>query len=189
MIIRRRQILLAALVLALGAAVFVNWYYTKPEMQAAEGSPDTTSVQAQPGANLGDAKYVISTDVTQTVNQSASSEYFAGAKRKRTAAHDEAAETLNDIIKDSSSSPDAAEEASAELKKLAEALTAETDMENLISAKLGCECLVMINAGKTEIIVESGALNDVSAVQIKEIAVKYTDCDAGDVNIIEMQSE
>ena len=35
-IIRKRQIIMAALVLALGSAVFVNWYFTRPEMQAAE---------------------------------------------------------------------------------------------------------------------------------------------------------
>lgn len=30
MIIKKRQLLMATLVLALAAAVFVNWYYTRP---------------------------------------------------------------------------------------------------------------------------------------------------------------
>lgn len=34
MIIKKRQLLLATLIIALGAAVFINWYYTKPTANA-----------------------------------------------------------------------------------------------------------------------------------------------------------
>ncbi len=33
MIIKKRQLLLATLIIALAAAVFVNWYYTRPEIE------------------------------------------------------------------------------------------------------------------------------------------------------------
>ena len=64
MIIKKRQLLLATLIIALGAAVFINWYYTKPTAKSAGTKPEQTTQQAEQGANLGDARYVLSSDVT-----------------------------------------------------------------------------------------------------------------------------
>ena len=178
MVIKKRQLLLATLIVALGAAVFVNWYYTKPDIESAGNTAATSGVsgEAQEGANLGDARYVISSDVAleDEVAQAQASEYFASAKLRRQTAHDEAAEALNDIIKDGSSNTEAVKDATAALKELADCMTLESDIENLISAKVGCENLVILNKGNAEIIVENGSLDDVTVVQIKEIAVKQT---------------
>ena len=87
MIIKRRQLLLATLIVALGAAVFVNWYYTKPTVDASgnTAATDAVSDDEKQGANLGDARYVISSDVTldDAAAQAQASEYFASAKLRR----------------------------------------------------------------------------------------------------------
>ena len=191
MVIKKRQLLLATLIVALGAAVFVNWYYTKPDVEAEGNTAATSGVsdEAQEGANLGDARYVISSDVTleDEAAQAQASEYFASAKLRRQTAHDEAAEALNDIIKDSSSNAEAVNNAAEALKELADCITLESDIENLISAKIGCENLVILNKGNAEIIVENGSLDDVTVVQIKEIAVKQTGYAVDNITIIEME--
>lgn len=190
MIIRKRQLLLATLIIALGAAVFVNWYYTRPEVESAGTLSETTTVpEAQEGANLGDARYVISneTSLEDTAAQAKANEYFSGAKLRRQTAHDEAAEALNDIIKDDDSPSDAVEKAGNALKELTDCMTLESDIENLISAKVGCENLVILNGGNAEIIVENGSLDDVAVVQIKEIAVKHSGYPVENVTIIEME--
>ncbi len=191
MIIKKRQLLLATLIIALAAAVFVNWYYTRPDIEAtgAGSAVTTTAPDAQQGANLGDARYVLSTDATleDAVAQAQASEYFAGAKLRRQTAHDEAAEALNDIIKDGSSSSDAVSDAGKALKELAESIALESDIENLITAKVGCENLVILNGGNAEIIVENGSLDDVSVVKIKEIVVKQTGYPVNNITIIEME--
>lgn len=191
MVIKKRQLLLATLIVALGAAVFVNWYYTKPDIEAAGNTAATSGVsdEAQEGANLGDARYVISSDVTleDEAAQAQASEYFASAKLRRQTAHDEAAEALNDIIKDGSSNTEAVKSATAALKELSDCMTLESDIENLISAKVGCENLVILNKGNAEIIVENGSLDDVTVVQIKEIAVKQTGYTVDKITLIEME--
>ncbi|MBQ8015056.1 MAG: SpoIIIAH-like family protein [Clostridia bacterium] len=190
MIIKKRQLLLATLIIALAAAVFVNWYYTKPDIQSAGADVlKTTAPEVQEGANLGDARYVISTDATldDVAAQAQASEYFAGAKLRRQTAHDEAAEALNDIIKDSSSASEAVGQASSALKELAEAISLESDIENLITAKVGCENLVILNGGNAEIIVENGSLDDVTVVKIKEVVVKQTGYPVDNITIIEME--
>ncbi len=190
MIIKKRQLLLATLIIALGAAVFINWYYTKPSISTSGTQTEQTTAQSvQQGANLGDARYVISSDVTQedALAQAQASEYFAGAKLKRQTAHDEAAKALSDIIKDSSSAPEAVSDAQKALDELVEALTLESDIENLIAAKAGCENLVIINQGTVEVIVENGSLDDVSLIKIKEIAVKQTGCTVDKISVTEME--
>ncbi len=193
MIIKKRQLLLATLIIALGAAVFVNWYYTKPQVESAgtsgSHSVSSTSPEAEQGANLGDARYVISNDTSleDVAAQAKANEYFAGAKLRRKTAHDEAAEALNDIIKDGNSSSEAVSKASDALKELTDSMTLESDIENLISAKVGCENLVILNGTNAEIIVENGSLDDVTVVQIKEIAVKHSGYPVENVTIIEME--
>lgn len=189
MIIRKRQLLLATLVIALGSAVFVNWYYTGSQAEKAGEiiSVSPTEIGDTAGGNLGDARYVISSDITTLSTAAATEdEYFASARLRRTAAHDEACEALNDIIKDSASSASAVAQASELLTELTESLTLEADIENLVSAKVGGGCLVIINGGAAEVIVENGVLNDATIVQIKEIAVKQTGYPAEKVTIIEL---
>lgn len=191
MIIKKRQLLLATLIIALGAAVFVNWYYTKPDITSA-GTDSTLSATEQDslqGANMGDARYVNSTTVSvdDVAAQAKANEYFASAKLRRQNAHDEAAEALNDIIKDSSSSADAIADASEVLGELSKSIALESDLENLIYAKAGCENLVILNGGTAEIIVENGSLDDVSLVKIKEIAVKQTGLGVDKISITEME--
>ena len=191
MIIKRRQLLLATLIVALGAAIFVNWYYTKPSVETSGNTVATDSVSddEKQGANLGDARYVISSDVTldDAAAQAQASEYFASAKLRRKTAHDEAAEALNDIIKDSSSNSEAVKQATAALKELSDCMTLESDIENLITAKIGCENLCILNNGKAEIIIENGSLDDVAIVKIKEIAVEQTGYPVANISITEME--
>lgn len=191
MIIRKRQLLLATLIIALGAAVFVNWYYTKPDIASA-GTDSTLSATEQDslqGANMGDARYVNSTTVAvdDVAAQVKANEYFASAKLRRKNAHDEAAEALNDIIKDGSSSADAVSQATEVLSELSQSIALESDLENLIYAKAGCENLVILNRGTAEIIVENGSLDDVSLVKIKEIVVKQTGFGVDKISITEME--
>lgn len=110
MVVRKRQIIAAALVLALGSAVFINWYYNRPSVKSANAKPSVEAVD-NTGGNLGDAQLVNSSGVSESaVATGKSSDYFASAKLRRNSAHDEAAETLNKVIKDSSSDASAVKE-------------------------------------------------------------------------------
>ncbi len=191
MILKKRQLLLATLVIALGAAVFINRYYTSPQVDsaAADVSQQVTGQAVDKGANLGDARYVISTDVVldDAAAQAVASEYFSSAKLRRQTARDEAAEALNDIIKDSDSAPESVAKATDALTDISESITLECDIENLITAKIGCESLVILNGGTAEIIVENGSLDETSVVQIKEIVVKQTGLTSDKITLIEME--
>lgn len=190
MILKKRQLLLATLVIALGAAVFINRYYTAPKAESAatvqSGAPQK---ETDKGANLGDARYVISTDVTldDTAAQAVANEFFSEAKLRRQTARDESLEALNDIIKDTESSPEAVSKATEAAIAMSNEITVEGDIENLLRAKIGCECLAVLNSGKADIIVENGSLDETSAVQIKDIVVKQTGYSAENITIVESE--
>lgn len=188
MVVRKRQIIAAALVLALGSAVFINWYYNRPSVKSANAKPSVEEVD-NTGGNLGDAQLVNSSGVSESAVATAkSSDYFASAKLRRNSAHDEAAETLNKVIKDSSSDASAVKEATTALKALSNAIKLEGDTEALIKAKTGGDCVVIINNGSAEVIVAKGALNDTVILQIKEIVLKQTGFSAENITIVELSS-
>ena len=66
MVIKKRQIVTATLVLALGSAVFINWYYTRPESELANAGTSIEAVEESAG-NLGDAQYVNATTTAPVV--------------------------------------------------------------------------------------------------------------------------
>ncbi|MFR9176889.1 MAG: SpoIIIAH-like family protein [Acutalibacteraceae bacterium] len=188
MVVRKRQIIAAALVLALGSAVFINWYYNRPSVKSANAKPSVEAVD-NTGGNLGDAQLVNSSGVSESaVATGKSSDYFASAKLRRNSAHDKASETLNKVIKDSSSDASAVKEATAALKALSNAIKLEGDIEALIKAKTGGDCVVIINNNSAEVIVAKGALNDTVILQIKEIVLKQTGFSAENITIVELSS-
>lgn len=172
MILKKRQLVTSALVLALGAAVFVNWYYTKPRPQAADAAV------TEAAENLGDAQYVLS-DV------SGKADPFAAARLKRERAHDTALETLQEILQDSASTQAATAEASKALAKLTENMTAESDVETLISAKTGLDSLVILDGGSAQVLLAQSPTESAVMLQITEIVAQKTGLDSADITIIE----
>lgn len=180
MVLKKKHLLTATLALALGAAVFVNWYYSKPTTKPTADTVQTT--RAQETENLGDAQYVSATTAK------ASEETMAGFKVKRNAAHDEATETLNSVVKDSKSTPEAVKQATAALKELSSDIKAEADLENLIAAKISKDCIVIIDSDVCQVIVPKGTLTDNVSLQIKELVVNQTKISSKNITIIELST-
>lgn len=177
MVLKKRQLVTAALVMALGAAVFVNWFYTKPQTQAAPAEASVT----QAAENLGDAQYVISGAAGKT-------DSFAEARLKREKAHSQAMETLQEVLQDTSASQTAAAQASASLAALTERITQEADIETLIQAKTGLESLVIIGEDSAEILLSDSVSEGSVMLQISEIACGKTGLAAEKITIIEQKN-
>lgn len=195
MMIGKRQIVLATLVVALGAAVFVNWYYTKPDAEKANTGVTVSEQATQAAGNLGDALLVNSStasskDGTQEskaeqAQAKVEDEYFAQARLNRSTAHDKATEELKKTIEDSKASSEAVKTATQELGELSKAIKLEADTENLINAKIGSPCVVVIGNKTAQVVVGKGVLKDDVLVQIKEIVLKQTGFSVENVTIME----
>lgn len=175
-LVKRKQLVLAGLVVALGTAMFVNWYYTKPTTNI--GGKIAAESTTQSDVNLGDAQYVNGTV------QNTESDYFANAQLNRNNAHDKAQAALKEIIESSNAKDSEKAEASTQLNELVKNIQLEADIENLVTAKIAGACIVTLS-DSAEIVVSSGKLNDSVVTQIKEIVVNKTDISQEKIIIIE----
>lgn len=172
-VIVRKQLLTFSLVIALGLAVFVNWYYTKPQGSTIE--PEVTDE-----ANLGDAQYVNSNSI-ETEN------YFESAEINRKKAHDTAKDYLSAIVSDTTVDEDTKASAREKLTKISNQIKIENDIENLISAQTGSKCLVTYDDNSIEVILPKGIVSDSIAIKIKDIIISKTKLTADKITIIELK--
>ena len=130
----------------MGLAVFLNWYYTKPQ-------GDTTEPEVTNEANLGDAQYVNSDSVKPE-------NYFETAEINRKKAHDSAKDYLSLIIADTNVDDETKTLAREKLTKISEQIKTENDIENLISAQTDSKCLVTYSDDSIEVILPKDVLDD-----------------------------
>lgn len=173
-IILRKHLVTISLVIALGLAVFVNWYYTKP-------NEDTTEPPVTDEVNIGDAQYVNSDSVKTEDN------YFTDAEINRTKAHDSAQEYLEEILNDQSSDEDTKALARERLIKISEQIKLESDMETLISAQTNTSCIVTYDGETVEIILPKNTVKDEFLIKIKDIVISKTSLSAESITIIELK--
>ncbi len=186
MLIKRRQLIVATLVVALGSAVFINWYFTNSDEKTVNTSETKEFVQ-----NIGEAKYVNS-DKTEEANDKEvissnvkTEDYFSKAKLERTKANDKALEDLKKLINSGDSNEKVIKEISKKADALSKAIKLESDIEALISTKLKCECLVVLTEKSAEIVVEKGNLSDDGILQITDAVLSNTELSASDIKISE----
>ena len=191
MILKSKQIFTATLVIALAAAVAVNWYFTNnPDVS---GKAETTDSE-QVSGNLGDSLYVAGTTSVaeatteeSTENDVASEKYFSEAKLKRTNSHDQVIDNIEDIIENEELSETDKGKIITMLSDFKRDIKCEADAENLIKAKTGSDCLVTINNGTCQVVLQKNTLNDRLIIQITEIIEKNTNISAENLTIIELK--
>ena len=176
LLIKRRQLILATLVVALGAAVFVNWYYTgnNSTIQSPEETTESEYVQ-----NLGEAKYVNATGEE--------TDYFSEVKLNRQKSRDEALDKLNKSLEKAKSGSEEANKITKSIDELTAQIKLESDVEALISAKLASECVAVINEKSAQIVVSKGTLNEDAALQIMEVITTNTELSAEKIKISEAE--
>lgn len=156
-LIGKRQIVLSGLIVILGLAVFVNWYFTgtdtklSPEGQAAaeNNAPDGTGQLELVNANESD--------------------YFASVRLERAAARDETLEKLNGIMAQSDENSEASVSVSAMISEISSASQRESDIETMVGASLGGECVAVISDDTVEVVVGRDGLNEDSVLKISDI--------------------
>ena len=168
----KKKILSIALILALGAAMYVNWYYTKP---AGERTP--LQKEESVTENLGEAQYVNAQEKTS---------YFDDALLRRSKAHAEAKDLLQKSLETENITPEVQKEITESIEKLAKKIKLESDVENLIAAKTGSKSIVILE-DDAQVILEKEKLNQDTALQIKEIILSHTKISPEKITLVEVK--
>ena len=170
---KRPAVVLAVLVLV-GASVYLNWRY-------ADNVAETDKI-------LGQATLVNENgEGVSVANNAAENDYFATARLSRKQARDSAISMLQEAEIDENATEDVCNEASQTLQVLAGYTVAESQIENLVTAKGYADCVVFMGSDSCSVVVASGeeGLTATDVARIKDIVINETQYTAGQIKIME----
>lgn len=202
----KRNAVVVAIVLFVGAAVYLNWSYSK---ESADGGKDgeggkllgqTTLVNGEEGGkgaagkpgetNPGaQASADPSASPSQEPGGATSTGYFASARLNRQQARDSALELLQQAAADENAQQTMLDEANASIQAMAALTLSEAKVENLVTAKGYGDCVCFINEDSASVVVSSTAegLNETDIAKIAEIVMEETGLTPTKVTIIEAE--
>ena len=203
----KRNAVVAAIVLFVCVAVYLNWSYDQGQSVSGMGSA-TTNVTTD--RNLGEAALVNSdsalgledgsasgsaaasqktddkTTQKDTKGKTTSGDYFATARINREEARDNSLSILQKTVNDPKASKDAVDAASKSITAMASATLQESKIESLVTAKGYSDCVAFIGDNSVSVVVKAKS-NDLKAsdvAKITDIVVGETKFRAGDVKVI-----
>ncbi len=169
MIVGKKQIVLASLVVILGVAVYLNWQFAKND-----GQFDITTGATSSNKNYGDATLVNQTD-----------NYFTQARLDKEKSRDASVETLAQKAKEDSLSASEQKQIKEETDALNAQIKAEETIETMVKAKGFADCLAYLDDGKARLIVKTDGLQKEEVAQIKDIILQSVDVLNENISIVE----
>ena len=188
----KRNAVVIAIVLFVGAAVYLNWSYND-QSAADSGKQDgdgdkllgQSSLVSGSSQEDMDGEQVSGTGTAEQVGTG----YFATARLNRQQARDNALELLRQAAADENADPAAVEDANASIQVMAAYTMSEAQVENLITAKGYGDCICFINDTSVSVVVSSteSGLNENDIAKIVEIVQEETGLPASCITIIETE--
>ena len=175
---KKKYIVFASLVLALSAAVYINWQLSGAKTP-------------QSAKELGAASYVSATasasddEVQQTAALSNESKsYFSAERTKRQATQDKIIDDAKEIFNLESSSDADKSEAEKNVEELLKTFTIQDCIDSFVKAKGFSECLCYISDQGVSVIVPKSQLDDTSVLIIDDAVVTHYEVDYDDISVI-----
>ena len=191
MIIGKKHFIIAAMLLALGAAVYLNWQFSPDERLVTEAAADYVNFEDDRSAEYAaaDDTAVSAGDILdeEAVEAARRTSFFDKARADRKSTREASTETLEDILNDPSMSESQKNEAIGAISKLALAADSEAAIETLVKAKGYSECVVVISDTQVNVIIPatSGGMTSADAAVIRDIVMGQTDMPASSVKVVE----
>ena len=187
----KRQLVLAALIVALGAAVYLNWQFSGNNQLLATTAATSTSDRELGEAKLVDGSAVsgvpkTSSSASSAIQTSASADtYFTAARLSRQKARDQGVELLEKTLADAKSNDAAKKEAVTQAAVIAQNTLKESNIENLIKAKGFSDCVVFLQNSECSVVVRTKDSSQNNAIVIKDIVAGQAGIAYDKIKIIE----
>lgn len=181
--IGKKQILLSALVVALGLAVYLNYSFAGDHpLTGASGNLSTSATTVK---NLGDSKYV---SATTGKAPAGTTDYFATARKSREQSREEEIELLQDLLADATMSEDAKRQTMEKLEAVTDAIGQENQIESLILAKGFDDCVVYLSGDEANVVVKAESLSQEQTCRILDVVLAQSKASADKVNITNVKN-
>lgn len=172
----KKRAVVGAVLLFVCAAVYMNWRY-------AGSLEDTSKVLGESTLVSGEKTGENNAHVQQTGNEN---DYFATARLSRKQARDNAISMLKDASTDENADQSVLNEASKTLQVLAGYTVAESQIENLVTAKGYTDCVAFMGAESISIVVEDeDGLDATDVARIMDIVVQETGYAPNQIKVLE----
>jgi len=185
----KKQVMIATLAVALGLAVYLNYYFAQQELPLREDT--ATNATRYTGDNLGDSQYVNGSATANSETDPtapASSPYFRQARESRQAAREESLQMLRDLANDVTASQQTVDETAEKIVAVAAAVDQESKIESLIRAKGFEDCVVFIEGENCNVVVQSDGLTPAQTLQISEIVTAQSSVKSENIKISAINS-
>ena len=174
-ILGKKQIVLASLVVILSIAVYLNYTFA-----GVDGYDLIAQAESSDSVNYGEA---------QMTGASVADEYFTTARLDRKKARDEAVETLAAALRDADLSDDEREIATSKALAVSQQIESENKIETLVKAKGFTECLAFVDDDSVRVVVQTEGLDSEQAAQIKNIILEETDVAVENISVGEIGAQ
>ncbi len=173
-IINKRMIVMTGLILALAAAIYLNWQYS--------GGNAQNNISSRDESNLGKSMYV-----NKTVSDNKEEDYFTKTAADREKSRKETIAEMDDIIENAKSSTEAKQKAETNKNIIINNMEKESNIETLVKAKGFKKCIAVVNEKNVNVIVNAKELTSAQTMQINEIVCDQTGFTAENIKIITIE--
>lgn len=178
--IKKQHILASALILALGAAVYLNWQFT--------GAP----VKSSGDKELGAAAYVsrnasaTADETAKTMKDDSPEAKLAKARTERTQAQDKALSEAKNILELSDTSDEAKAEAVKTATAIEKRILAQSNIEGILNAKGFSSVLCYVADAGCTVTVLKADMKDDSAMIIKDAVLSQLNVEFSNIVIVQV---
>lgn len=201
----KRNAVVAAIVLFVCVAVYLNWSYHKDNNTDAgktlgeaalvggqtsdpllTGGTASTSPSPSPSASESGET---SGQQEENSTSETSNNYFDSARLNRQQARDSALSLLQEAAGDENADQAMKDEANASIQTMASVTVSEAQIENLVTAKGYADCVAFLGEDSISVVVSAmeNGMTDADAARIGEIVKEQTGLNADQIKIIEAE--
>lgn len=185
----KRNVVVAAIMLFVCAAVYLNWSYGQEVEANSESAGGKLLGEAALVSGETDDPLLEDSDSETEESKNEKTGYFSSARLNRQQARDSALELLQDAAADADAAQTVKDEANASIQTMAANTMAEAQIENLVTAKGYQDCVCFIGDSSVSVVVAAveGGLTDTDTARITEIVKEQTGLTAAQIKIIEAE--
>ena len=185
----KRNVVVAAIVLFVCVAVYLNWSYNREDDTADAGK--TLGEAALVGNQTSDPLVSTTPDPSASPTPSAEPDstgtgYFASARLNRQQARDSALSLLQEAAASEDADQAMKDEANASIQTMASLTVSEAQIENLVTAKGYADCVAFMGEDSISVVVDTGTgeLTAEDVAKITDIAMTETGYPASGIKIM-----
>lgn len=191
MILRRKEIVAAALVVLIGMAGYLNWSY-QDTLRVEDGE---SYIEA--GKKLGEAQ-LVSADKSEKKDSEtekkednkenpSSDDYFENAKLEKQTARAKSLEILNQTAENEKFDKEIRKKAQEQMLNIAGLSEKETAVENIAKAKGYHNICVFVNEDTVNITVKQDNFSETDVIKLREIAQEQIKISSNKIKVVEIK--